>query len=771
MIGQSVVRKEDARLLTGRGLYVADVRLPGMLHVAFVRSEQAHAAVRVNPAPARVLPGVVAAWTADDCPALAAELPGILEPGTLNNPYCDLNVHVPRMLMPRKASYVGEQIAVVVAETAAAALDGVEAVEVDYSPLPVLMRWEDAIKPGAPQLHAGHDNVVAHLEHAIGDVDAAFRTAEITTELELELPSLKSMALECRGSVASWDATTGTLNVWSTSQQYYAVRDIICGILGLEHDAVRVMARDVGGGFGLKGLLHPEDFIVPVLAHALQRPVCWIETRSEHMLASNQSGIRTHVVRVAAKRDGTILALDVKLYQDVGAFNGFEMVCPTNTVNHLPTHYRIPSIRAEGWSIVTNKTPVTPYRGAGRPEATFTMDRVLDRIAQLTGLDPLTVRERNIIPKSAMPYRTGLTYRDGVAVTYDGGDFPGMLESAVARADYRGWRAKQKDLRARGRLIGLGISSYVEGGGIGPSEGARVRIDEDGKVRVSVGVNSQGQGHETTLAQICAEHLGARFEDVEVKGGDTTLFPIGFGTAASRVLVNAGNAVFKSAVEVKRKVGVLAATMLECAAEDIELRDGQAIVKGTDRAVSFAALAAKAHRSPVMAALGGPGLAAQEFFFPRTVTWSSGVHVVVVEVDRETGEVAILTYATAHDVGVPLNPMIVDGQIMGGIAQGIGAALGETMVWDASGQILSGSLMDYPVLRAHDMPALDNDHFVSPTPENPLGVRAVGESGTISPPAVLAAAVEDAIGNGVAITRVPLTPLVVRGLLVQAGLA
>jgi carbon-monoxide dehydrogenase large subunit len=770
IIGSSVRRKEDARLLTGRGCYVEDVVLPGALHVAFVRSAHAHARIRaVDRARAAALPGVVAALTADDCPALGEALPGLLEPGTLNNPYCDKHVSVARALLPRKAHYVGEPLAAVVALSAAAAADGVEAVEIDYEPLPGLATWQDALADGAPRLHDGVDNVVAHLKHELGQVDAAFGAAEVVAEERLEIQSLKAMALECRGAAAQWNPATATLDVWSTSQQYYVVRDVIARILGLPREHVRVMARDVGGGFGLKGLLHPEDIIVPILAHHLRRSLRWVESRSEHMLASNQSGVTVHDVRVAAKRDGTLLALDVRMYVDVGAFNGFEMVCPTNTVNHLPTHYRIPNLRAEGWSIVTNKTPVAPYRGAGRPEATFTTDRALDLVARAAGLDPLEVRRRNIIPKSAMPYATGLTYRDGVAIAYDGGDFPGMLEAAVARADYHGWRRRQAALRADGRAVGLGIASYVEGGGIGPSEGATVRIDETGRVAVSIGVNSQGQGHETTLAQICAEHLGARLGDVEVRGGDTALLPVGFGTAASRVLVNAGNAVFKSAREVKRKVAALAAHLLECAEADIEVADSTAFVRGTRQlALGFAELAAKAQRAPVMAALGGPGLAATEFFYPRTVTWSSGVHVAVIELDRDTGAIAILKYATAHDVGVPVNPMIVDGQLVGGIAQGLGAALGEDVVYDAHGQLLAGSLMDYPVLRAADMPAIETEHFVSPTTENPLGVRAVGESGTIAPPAVIAAALEDALGGTVRVTRTPLTPLAVWQLIQRA---
>jgi carbon-monoxide dehydrogenase large subunit len=770
MIGQSVPRKEDERLVSGRGLYVDDVRVPGMLHLAFVRSTHAHAGIRaVHRERALALPGVVAVVTAEDWPELSRFMPELMEPGTLINPYCDFNRAPPRVLFSPVVKYVGEQIAIVVAETGYAAADACEAIEVEYEPLPVIATWDQALAPGAARVHQDYENVVAHLAHEIGDVDGAFAAAEIVAEERLELQSVRSMAIECRAAAAQWDAATGTLNVWSTSQLYYMVRDSVAQILGLAYDRVRVIARDVGGGFGLKGVLHPEDIIVPIVAYKLQRPVRWAETRSEHMIASNQSGTQVHDVRVAARRDGTILALDVKIYKEVGAYNHFEMVVPTNTVNHLPLQYRIPNLRAEAWSITTHKTPVSPYRGAGRPEATFTTDRALDLVARKAGLDPLEVRLRNIIPAEAMPYETGLTYRDGVRVRYDGADFPRMLRKAVECADYHGWRARQVEARRQGRAIGIGVSSYMEAGGIGPCEGATIQIEDTGRVSVFIGVNSQGQSHETTFAQICAQHLGARYEDVVVSGGDTALIRTGFGTGASRVAVNTGNAVFKSAVEVKRKVVRLAAHLFECGESDIEVKDGVAsVISAPEMKFSFAELAATAHRHRLMAELGGPGLAATEYFYPRTVTWSNGFHIAVVELDRETGRIRILKYAVTHDCGVPLNPMIVDGQIRGGFAQGLGMALGEEVIYDGEAQVLSGSMMDYLVPRASDMPELDVEHFVFPTDENPLGIRAVGESGPISPPAALAAAVEDAIGGGVRITRLPLSPRYILGLLENA---
>jgi carbon-monoxide dehydrogenase large subunit len=493
--------------------------------------------------------------------------------------------------------------------------------------------------------------------------------------------------------------------------------------------------------------------------------VRWSETRTEHMTASHHSGEQVHDVRVAAKKDGTILAIDVKIYKDVGAYCHFEMVCQTNTVNHMPTHYRIPNIRAEGWSITTNKAPVTPYRGAGRLEATFTMDRILDLVARRTKLDPLDVRRRNIIPGSAMPYKTGLIYRDSVPVEYDGGDYEQMLEKAIGKADYQEWRKRQQQLRNSPRAIGIGISSYVEGGGIGPCEGATIRIDDNGRVTIFVGVNSQGQSHETTFAQICAKHLGARFEDIDVVGGNTRALSSGFGTSASRELVNPGYAVFRADVADLKKLLVLAGALLKCDPDQVEIKDSVAAVKGApDRSMTFAELALMSQRHKAMAPHGGPGLIATEYFYPRTVTWSAGVHVAVVELDRETGKVDILKYVIAHDSGVPINPAVVEGQIVGGVAQGLGTGLNEEIVYK-DGQLLSGSFMDYAVMRADEMPEIEIEHFEFPTKENPLGVRAVGESGPISPPAALAAAIEDAIGGEAIVTHTPVNVGYIVGLL------
>lgn len=759
MLGEAVRRKEDQRFITGAGLYVEDVQLPGMLYVSFVRSAYAHAHIRgVDTERARSVPGVVAVITGDEWPELGAKLPELNGSVTLVSPYIDSLKVAPHFLFPKKVCYVGEQIAAVIAETAYAAADGVAAVEVDYEPLPVVATWQDAIKPGAPRVHTGFDNIVAHLKHHVGDPDQAFRDAEIILERTLETQSLKSMAIECRAVAAQWEPATGTLNIWSTCQFHYMVRNTVAGILGMPAESVRVIARDIGGGFGLKGVLHAEDVIVPLIAKRLGRPLRWAETRMEHMTASNHSGNQSNKVRVAAKRDGTILAMDLVMHKEVGAYDHFDMMLQINTVNHLTTHYKVPSLRIEGWAVTTNTSPGSPYRGAGRVEAVFTMDRVLDAIARDAGLDPIDVRLKNIVMPSEMPYRNGMVYRDGVPVTYENIDFPLLLETARKRADYDDWRSKQKELRASGQSIGIGISSYVEGGGLGPCEGASVKVDEAGRVTVKIGVNSQGQSHETTLAQVCASALGTKYEDVQVRGGDTSLMNVGFGTGASRVAVNSGNAVHQAATEVRRKVAVLAAKILGCAENEIEVRDGIVSVAGArQNQMTLAELAGRAIRDRGMAELGGPGLVATEFFYPRTVTWASGVNIAVVEVDCETGKIKILKYVFVHDCGLPLNPLVVDGQISGGFAQGLGIALGERAAFDEEGQVRSGSLMDYFVPRASDVPDLDVEHLQFPTPDNPLGIKSVGESGPNSPPAAIVAAVEDALGEGVTISKLPVT--------------
>jgi carbon-monoxide dehydrogenase large subunit len=768
MIGQSPRRKEDARLLVGAGRFVDDVRLPDLLHLVLVRSTHARARlVRVDVSAARRVPGVVAV-SADDL-AETALLPAASADPT--NPYVVFDSPRPQPVLARgEVRHVGEAVAAVLADDRYAAADAAEAVVVEYEPWPAVVDAEAAMADTAPQVHAGQSNVVGRIEKVVGDVARAFAEAAVVVEDRLGHVRVSSMALEPRAVCASFAADTETLTVWAGHQQPFNLRSAVATLLGLPGERVRVIAPDTGGGFGPKIAVYPEDVLVPLLAYRLRRPVKWIQTRTEFMQSTHQAREQRHEARLAASQDGRVLALDVRIVKDVGAYHYFSINEPTNTINHLPSQYRIPALRAEGVSVVTNKVASSPYRGAGRPEAVFVIERLLDRLARRLGLDPAEVRLRNLVRPEDMPYAPDLVYRDGVPVRYDGGDFPLELRRALDLADYYGWRKRQIELRRDGRHVGLGIASYMEAGGSpSPGEWAAVTVDDQGQVAVGIGVSASGQGHETVFAQVCAEYLGARFEDVRVRGGDTTLVPHGYGTGASRVAINTGNAVAVAAESVRRKACRVAARLLECNEQDVRIENGQAFVIGAPmRALPLGRVARAALRDRTLADLGGPGLWDTKFYALPTVTWASGVHVAVVEVDRDTGRVTILKYVMVHDCGRQLHPVIVDGQVQGGFVQGLGVPLGEQIVYDAQGQLLTGSLMDYPIPRADDIPDVGTEHLVFPTDHNPLGVRGVGEGPTCAPATVIANAVDDAFDGRLNIYDPVLTPARVRALIDEA---
>ena len=771
MIGQSPPRREDERLVTGRGRFIDDIAPPGVLHVALVRSTHAHARlVAVETAAARALPGV-SVFVAADLPQLDAPLHAAhADPG---NPYVRLDTPRPQRPLARdEVRYVGEPIAAVVARDPYAAADAAEAVRVEYDPLPAMLDAEAGMRVDAPAAHSGLANVVGHVSTAIGDVERAFAGADVIVEDHPRHGRVSSMAMETRGICARFDPDTQSLTIWAPHQSPYAVRDAVAGRLGLPVESVRVVVPDTGGGFGPKEGVYSEDLLVPVLAHRLGRPVKWIQTRAEFMLSTHHAREQAHHARLAATRAGKILGLDVRIVKDVGAYHYHSVNEPTNTINHLPSMYKVPAFRAEAFSVVTNKVPSAPYRGAGRPEAILVMERLLDRLAATVGLDPAAIRALNLVGPSEMPYRPGLVYRDGVAVRYDGGDYPRELERALALLDYPRWRARQRELRAQGRHLGVGIAGSLEAGGSSrPGEWATVKVDEHGHVEVLIGVSASGQGHETVFAQVCAEHLGARFDEIRVRGGDTALVPHGYGTGASRVAVNTGNAVMNAATTVRGKACRVAARLLECASEDVRIEDSRAFVIGTPaRAIALGDLARAALRDKTLIEEGGPGLWASRFWAPPTVTWASGVHAAAVEVDAETGRVVILRYVIVHDCGRQLHPVIVDGQIVGGFAQGLGIALGEDIVYGEDGQVLTTTLMDYLVPRADDMPPLLVQHLQFPTDHNALGVRGVGEGATGPPPAVIANAVADAFEGRLAIRTPVATPERVWTLLREAGL-
>ncbi len=754
-VGASLKRREDGRLLAGRAQYVDDLRLPGLLHMGFVRSPHAHARVRaIDGTEAAALGGVVAVWTLADLPELAQASVPPLVPEPRERPYR----HPP--LAGGRVRHAGEAIAVVVADDAYRLADALDRVAVDYEILPVAAAPASALAAGAPRVHDEWPDNVAHVSRGDkGDVAAGFAAADVIVEAELAYPRVAGMPIEPRGVLAAEDAVTGTLMVWASTQVPFAVRSGIAAALDLPEERIRVIVPEVGGGFGVKGHVYPEDIVVPAVARRLRRPVKWVEGRREHLLTAGADRGQAHVARLGVTRDGIIAALETIFTRDHGAFPTLGQAVTLNTINHLPGPYRVPSYRGVGRNVVTHKTFAAAYRGAGRPEAAFVLDRLLDRAARRLDMDPAELRRRNMIRPDEMPYASGLSYRDGVPITYDPADYVSAFDGALARLDYAGWRGEQKRRRGTARPIGIGLSAYVEGTGLGPFEGAGVRVDPNGTVFVHVGVSAQGQGHETTLAQICADILGVSVDSVVVRGGDTELVGYGMGTIASRVAAVAGPAVARSAAEVRDKARLVAADLFECAPDDVVLDGGRVLVKGVpDKSLRLAEVARAAVRSLALAKTSGPGLSACAFFYPDTVTWAFGVQGVVVEVDVETCALALLKHVAMHDSGRPINPMIVEGQLHGGLAQGIGAALAEEIVHDAEGQLLTGTLMEYALPRADQMPPFDVGHLDFPSAVNPLGIKGVGESGVIAPAAAIANAVEDALAEyGVQVSTIPLT--------------
>jgi aerobic carbon-monoxide dehydrogenase large subunit len=767
LVGASPKRKEDGRFVAGHGRYLDDLRVPGLLHVALVRSPHAHARVMsVDARAARALAGVAAVWTLADLPELAAANVPPLVPEPKHRPY----VHP--IMAGARARHVGEIVAVVVADDPYVAADGAECVRVAYEPLPAAVSPEAAAAPGAPRVNeAWPDNLVSVTSSAKGNPEGAMATAEVVVAARLAYPRVAGMPLETRGVLAAPDPIGGGLTVWTSTQVPFAVRSGIAPVVGLQEERIRVIVPDVGGGFGVKGHVYPEEILVPVVARRLGRPVKWAETRSEHCLTAAGDRDQVHEARIGLQRDGRIVAIDTAFTRDHGASPMLGEAITLNTINHLPGPYRVANYRGVGRNLLTHKTFAAAYRGAGRPEAAFVLDRLLDRAARRIGMDPAELRRRNLIRADEMPSPTGLTYRDGAPITYDPADYPAAFERLLLALDYTGWRAEQAKRRGSSRPIGLGLCAYVEGTGIGPFEGADIRVDPDGTVFVHLGVCAQGQGHETTLAQIAADELAVPLESVVVVGGDTNLVGYGMGTIASRVAAVSGPAVQRTAAQVAHKARLVGAELFECAPEDVVLAEGRVHVKGVPgKSVSLGQVARAAVRSRAVADAGGPGLSACAFFYPDTVTWAFGVQGVVAEVDLEACSIRLLKLAAMHDCGRPINPVIVEGQLHGGIAQGLGSALGESLIYDDAGQLLTGTLMDYPLPRADEMPPLEVIHMDFPSAINALGIKGVGESGVISPAAAVANAVEDALADyGIEIDRPPVTAARVFELLRASG--
>ncbi|HSE03593.1 MAG TPA: xanthine dehydrogenase family protein molybdopterin-binding subunit, partial [Methylomirabilota bacterium] len=638
LVGASPKRKEDGRFVAGRGRYLDDLRVAGLLHLAPVRSPHAHARVTaVDARAARGLAGVLAVWTLDDLPELAPATVPPLVPEPKGRPY-----HHP-IMAGRRARHVGEIVAVVIADDPYIAADGAEHVAVAYEPLPAALSPEAAAAPGAPRVNeAWPDNLASVTTSAKGDPERALAGADVVVAARLSYPRVAGMPLETRGVLAAPDPIGGGLTVWTSTQVPFAVRSAVAPVVGLPEERIRVIVPDVGGGFGVKGHVYPEEILVPAVARRLGRPVKWSETRREHCLTAAGDRDQVHEARIGLARDGRIVAIETAFTRDHGAAPTLGEAITLNTINHLPGPYRVPHYRGTGRNVLTHKTFAAAYRGAGRPEAAFVLDRLLDRAARRIGMDPAELRRRNLIRPDEMPTPTGLTYRDGAPITYDPADYPAAFDRLLAALDYPGWRAEQVKRRGSARPIGLGLCAYVEGTGIGPFEGADIRVDPDGTVFVHLGVCAQGQGHETTLAQIAADELAVPLESVTVVGGDTTLVGYGMGTIASRVAAVGGPAVQRSAAQVAHKARLVGAELFECAPEDVVLADGRVHVRGLPgKSVSLGQVARAAVRSRAVAEAGGPGLSACAFFYPDTVTWAFGMQGVVAEVDLETCRISL----------------------------------------------------------------------------------------------------------------------------------
>ncbi len=769
LFGTSPPRLEDPPLLRGAAAYLDDLAVERPLHVAVVRSTVAHGSFELGDLGGVLeAPGVVAVVSAADL----GERNGPFPHPTWFPPSAGLEAAVDPMLRPEylkvlatdRVRYAGEPLVAVVAESAAEAADATELVELDLDPLPAVASFDAALAEDAPLLNPEWgDNLSTHFLVRKGDVDAAMRDAAVVVRERFEFGRQSGSPLEPRGTLAAYDQATGRLTVWSSTQAPHWLRGALVTWTGLEAGRIRVVAPQVGGGFGSKSMVYPEELLVALLAMRLGRPVKWVETRTEHFLGAVHSRDQRHEVELALDRDGRILALRDHYLIDAGCGNVEALVVPYNTAAHLQGGYRIENLEIDCRCVVTNKTPMSAYRGAGRPEAVFALERALEIGARELGIDPVELRRRNLLGAADMPYQAGIPYRDGSALVLDAGDVRGSLEVAVDQGDYDGWRRRQEELLDEGRHIGIGVATYVEGTGIGPGERAEVRIDPAGRVQVAVALPSQGQGHATTLAQICADELTVGLDDVHLVQGDTDVVAEGGGTIASRTAVVIGNSVGDAARNLREDLLRRAAELLEAAPEDLELRDGTVEVRGApSRSLSLGEIAASGGRD---------GIAAGGGFTPPGVTFASGTHLAVVEVDPWTGAVEVLSYLVVHDCGRVVNPTIVDGQVAGGVAQGIGGALLEELVYDEDGQLLTGSFMDYLLPRSSGLPPIQVHHIETPSARNPLGIKGVGEAGTIGPPAAIANAVEDALRPfGARVRRCPLPPHVVAGLVPDEAL-
>ncbi len=768
VVGQSIKRVEDPRFIQGKGKYVANLQIPGLLHAAIVRSPHAHAKIKgIDASAALAMPGVVAVYTGADLEADGVGgLPcGFNPPGIKTAPH-------PALAMG-KVRHVGDGVAVVIAEDRYLAQDAADAVQVDYEPLPAVIDAKKAVAPGAPQLHDEIPNNTS-FHWALGDrseIDRAFAAADHVVELDLLNQRLIPNAMEPRACVAQYSDFSDELTIWTTSQNPHIIRLLLSiATLHVPENKLRVISPDVGGGFGSKIFHYAEEVIVPWAARKLNRPVKWVATRSEAFVTDAHGRDHVTTCKLALKNDGTMLGLDVTTYANMGAYlSTFAALIPTAIyITLFSGLYKIPVIFGESYGTMTNTVPVDAYRGAGRPEASYVVERLVDIAARDLKMDPIELRRKNFIQPEEFPYQTP------VALLYDSGDYDKLFDKAVEVSNYPELLRQRDAARAAGKIVGVGVSGCIEASGLGPSkvvislgsgvglwESGSIRVHPTGKVTVFTGSHAHGQGHETTFAQIVADELGIPMGDVEIIHGDTGRTPFGLGSYGSRSASVGGSALVRSAEKIRTKLIKIAAHQLEVAEEDVvyDRSSGKIHVKGSpDQAKAFAELSVATLTAHQLPDGMEPGLEETTFYDPANFTFPNSAHIAMVEVDRDTGEVKLTHYTSVDDVGNVINPMIVEGQMVGGVAQGVGQALWEHGVYDEGGQLLSGSFMDYAMPRADGFPTILTDRIETPSPHNPLGVKGAGEMGTIASTVTVANAVMDALAPfGVRHLDMPLT--------------
>ena len=759
-MGRSVPRLEDANLLRGRGRFVDDIELPGLLHAVFVRSPVAHALLKgIDGEPARSLPGVRAVLTYRDLrPLLTCDrIPLAL-------PVAAIRFHVdPCYLAESELTYVGEPVALVVAESRALAEDAASSVGLDYEPLPAVVDPRAGLERGAPRARSDcPDNLVANWTVKYGDVESAFAGAPHRISERFRIHKGGGHSIEARGVVARFDAVEDLLTLWDSTQMPHKTKRVLVQALGLAENQVRVIAPEVGGGFGPKNPFYPEELAVPAAALLLKCPIKWIEDRRECFTATNHERVQDWEVEAAVSAQGKLLAIRGHLRHDHGAFTPSGLSLPQNGTTNLLGPYVLPAYQLEVSCCLTNMVAATSTRGAGRPQGTYVMERLLDRIADELGLARDEVRRRNLITLGQMPYVTPVKTRDGLPMTYDSGDYVECQRRALAAAGWTDFPARREAARREGRHIGIGLANYVEGTGRGPFESAIIRVGPSGKIFVATGAAAQGQGTQTMLAQLAAEALGVRPDAIQVMAGDTGATPLGHGAYASRQAVTAGNAVHLAARMVAEKARQAASSMLEVGPDDLELVDGAVRVKGVpdlQRSLGDIAQALSGVAGFSLPANVTPGLAAACDYQPPAITYTNGAHVAEVEVDAETGHVRLTRYIVVHDCGRMINPMMVEGQVHGAVVHGIGMTLYEWMRYDEAGQPQTVTFADYLLPTSDVVPPIEIHHMESPTPLNPLGVKGAAESGTIGAPPAIVSAIEDALRPlKVRITDLPVTP-------------